>query len=176
MIAERVAATQFRRGEQEIRQWPEPIDDAAFYGLAGEIVRTIEPHSEADPCALLVQILVGIGSLIGPGPHFKVEADRHFTNEFVALVGKTSKARKGSSLGHVRRLLHLVDPAWNKDRVQSGLSSGEGLVWAVRDHSVVAEPDTANDSENRLGDGGVADKRLLVVESEFASCPFGKPV
>src|SRR6185369_15445845 len=36
-------------------QWP-VIDDAAFHGLAGEVVRTIEPHSEADPVALLLQL------------------------------------------------------------------------------------------------------------------------
>ena len=29
--------------------WPDPIDRAGYYGLAGEFVRLIEPHSEADP-------------------------------------------------------------------------------------------------------------------------------
>jgi 5S rRNA maturation endonuclease (ribonuclease M5) len=29
--------------------WPDPPAEAAFHGLAGDIVRTIEPHSEADP-------------------------------------------------------------------------------------------------------------------------------
>jgi len=28
--------------------WP-AIDDAAYYGLAGEVVRAIDPHTEADP-------------------------------------------------------------------------------------------------------------------------------
>ena len=37
--------------------WPEPIDEAAFHGLAGEVVRTIEPHSETDPVAILLQVL-----------------------------------------------------------------------------------------------------------------------
>jgi len=43
-----------------------------------------------------------------------------------------------------------------QDRIQNGLSSGEGLIWAVRD-------DLGKD------DPGVQDKRLLVVEGEFAS-------
>jgi len=34
--------------------WP-VMDDAAYYGIAGDIVRTILPHSEADPVALLSQ-------------------------------------------------------------------------------------------------------------------------
>src|SRR5439155_19257907 len=28
-------------------RWPEPIAPAAFHGLAGEVVRLIEPHTEA---------------------------------------------------------------------------------------------------------------------------------
>ena len=29
--------------------WPAPLHDDAFHGIAGDFVRTIEPHSEADP-------------------------------------------------------------------------------------------------------------------------------
>ena len=36
--------------------WPDPIDQAAYHGLAGEIVGLIEPHSEADPIALLAAV------------------------------------------------------------------------------------------------------------------------
>jgi hypothetical protein len=62
--------------------------------LAGEIVHTIEPHSESDPAALLLQLLVAFGSVVGRGPHFKAESDRHGLNLFTVLVGETSKARK----------------------------------------------------------------------------------
>ena len=41
--------------------WPDPLDAVAYHGLAGELVRTIEPHSEADPVALLAQFLVAVG-------------------------------------------------------------------------------------------------------------------
>ena len=44
--------------------WPQ-IDEAAFQGLAGEAVKAIEPHSEADPVALLMQFLTMAGNLIG---------------------------------------------------------------------------------------------------------------
>jgi 5S rRNA maturation endonuclease (ribonuclease M5) len=37
--------------------YPAPPDEAAFYGLAGDLVRRIEPHTEADPVALLSQVL-----------------------------------------------------------------------------------------------------------------------
>ena len=42
----------------------------------------------------------------------------------------------------------------------SGLSSGEGLIWAVRD------PGENGDGQS---DSGVADKRRIVLDGEFAS-------
>jgi hypothetical protein len=77
--------------------WPAPPSEEAFHGLAGKIVRAIEPASEADPAALLVQVLLAFGNAVGRSAHFCVEADRHHANEFAALVGKSSKARKGTS-------------------------------------------------------------------------------
>jgi Bifunctional DNA primase/polymerase, N-terminal/Primase C terminal 1 (PriCT-1) len=156
--------------------WPETPKEEAFQGLAGEIVRVIEPHSEADPVALLVQLLVAFGSAAGRGVHFRVEADRHHANLFAVLIGQTSKGRKGTSLGQARNLLQQVDEDWNGNCVQSGLSSGEGLIFAVRD--AVCRPGRpskkgtihSNDGNIKLVDAGVQDKRLLVVEPEFAQC------
>ena len=86
------------------RGWPPPLDAAALHGLAGQIVRTIEPHTEADPVALLVQFLTAFGSFIGRGPHYAVEGDEHHANLYAVLVGETSKARKGTSWGRIRQL------------------------------------------------------------------------
>jgi len=44
---------------------PAPLGEAAFHGLAGRIVHRIEPHSEADPAAILVQLLIAFGNLVG---------------------------------------------------------------------------------------------------------------
>jgi hypothetical protein len=153
--------------------WPSPVAKEAFQGLAGEIVRAIEPHSEADPVAILVQFLTAFGSAAGRHVFFPVEADRHFANIYVVLVGETAKARKGTSLGHVLRLCEYADPAWRRERVVEGLSSGEGLVWAVRD--AVVSREAIKEKGRVVGyqeietDAGVADKRLLVTESEFAA-------
>jgi len=132
------------------QEWPKPLTDEAFYGLAGELVHTIEPHTEADPAALLIQFLDAFGNVVGREPHFLVESDRHGMNLFVVIVGETSKARKGTSWGRIRSLFEAVDPDWVLEKISSGLSSGEGLIWEVRDP-------------------GVTDKRLLVMEGEFAS-------
>jgi hypothetical protein len=134
--------------------WPAPPAPAAYHQLLGEIVTRIAPHTEADPVAILTQLLVTFGAAAGRGVWFAVEATRHHPNEFMLLVGDTSKARKGSSWDHVRRLLSAIDPPLEQ-RILTGLSSGEGLIWAVRDP-------TAQDP-------GIADQRLLVIEPEFAS-------
>ncbi len=134
--------------------WPAPPDAAAYHGLPGAIVAKIAPHTEADPVAILTQLLVACGALIGHGAHFQVEATLHHPNEFAVLVGDSSKARKGSSFDHVAKLMTEADPSFTS-RLSTGLSSGEGLIWTLRDPAGQ--------------DPGAADKRLLIVEPEFAS-------
>jgi hypothetical protein len=154
--------------------WPDPPGEEAIYGLPGRIVRTIEPASEADGVALLAQTLTAFGNAIGRSAHFVVEADRHHAVEFMLLIGKTSKARKGTSWGRVKGLYGEVVEQWVRDRIQTGLSSGEGLVWAV--HDPIAKREKVNNGKGQSpsyeeveADPGVEDKRLLVVEPEFAS-------
>src|SRR5688572_9104999 len=45
--------------------WPEPLSKAAFHGIAGEWTSRLDPHTEADPAALLIQLLVSFGNAIG---------------------------------------------------------------------------------------------------------------
>ena len=111
------------------RPWPEPPAREAYVGLAGDIVRAIEPHTEADPVALLAHVLVGFGSMIGRTAHYVVEATPQYANEFVVLVGRTAKGRKGTAEDRVRAILRVVDPEWDRDHVVDGLSSGEGIIW-----------------------------------------------
>ena len=152
--------------------WPEPLCAEAFHGLAGEVVDLIAPQSEADPAALLIQFLVAFGNAIGRRPFFEVEGDQHATNLFTVMVGETAKARKGTSWSRIRRLFMLAEEAWVTGRVESGLSSGEGLIWAVRDPVERLERVRKGDEtcyETMISDSGVQDKRLLVLEEEFAS-------
>jgi hypothetical protein len=127
--------------------WPEPLGQAAMLGLVGRIVAAIAPHSECDPAALTLAFLVAFGNEIGRVPHFIVERTRHALNLFVLLVGLSSKGRKGTTQAYVDDLFSRVIPHWAETRVQSGLSSGEGLADAAR----------------RLGDN----PKLFFVEPEF---------
>jgi len=152
--------------------WPSPPDPLVYHGLAGRIVGALDPHTESDPMAILVQLLAAFGSAIGRGPHFLHEATRHPPCLNVVLVGQSSKARKGTSLQHVRALLGEADPEWAKRRIISGLSSGEGLINAVRDDKYERRPRKEGTKivgyDDVLVEAGELDKRLLVLESEFA--------
>lgn len=106
-----------------LREWPK-LDDAALQGLPGEIVETVDPHTEADPVAVLANLLVAFGNAAGRGAYVEVGADRHHLNTNVALVGKTASGRKGTSWGPVRDLMHAADAGWAEDQVLGGLSSG----------------------------------------------------
>src|SRR5262245_49789867 len=43
--------------------WPKLAEDA-LHGLAGEVVVVLEPHTEADRAALLLQFLTGFGNAV----------------------------------------------------------------------------------------------------------------
>ena len=156
-------------------QKPEPIlSDDAFYGVAGEIVGAIEPHTEADPAALLVTFLAMAGNAIGRDPHAVAEAARHGANLFAIIVGDTAKGRKGSSYQQIRELFSRADPIWATNCISGGLSSGEGLIWQIRDaiEKLVPLRDNGKQTgeyETVVTDEGVTDKRLMVIEGEFAS-------
>lgn len=134
-------------------EWPAPLEEEAFYGLAGDFVRLVEPHSEADPAALLLSFLVGAGCAVGLNAHFDVSGAPHPARLFCALIGATSTGRKGTSLAPVKRVLKMADPDF-ANCIASGLQSGEGLIHHVRD---------ATES-----DPGISDKRLLVLEEELS--------
>jgi hypothetical protein len=150
-------------GSVPARAWP-VLDEAALYGLAGDVVRTIEPHTEGDPVALLVNFLVMFGSAVGRSPHARVGAAKHHANLYAIHVGETARARKGTAHGEAQRVMERADPEW-KARVQGGLSSGEGLIYAVRDPIWKLN----RDGELKLVDPGIDDKRLLAVESEYSA-------
>jgi len=131
----------------------------ARYGLAGDVVRALEPHTEADPAGLLCNFLAGFGNLVGPGPHYLLGAEPHPPRLNVLVVGATARSRKGTSWSAIAQVLEQADPGWAERRIKSGLASGEALVQAVRD-----------ETRNRAGelvDAGEPDKRLLVLEPEF---------
>ena len=143
---------------------------AARHGFAGRVTATLDPYTEADPAATLISVLVMVGNVIGPGPHARVSSDRHPLRENVLLVGPTGKGRKGMSWSGPRELIRRADPTW---RERSGASSGEGLIYHVRDPREEKQPIKEHGRvvgyETIIVDHGEPDKRLGLVEPEFST-------
>jgi hypothetical protein len=149
-----------------IPEWPNPPEDVAYHGLAGAVVRLIDPSTEADPVGVLLQLLIGFGNALGPGVWIVADGHFHHANEYAVTVGDTSRARKGTAWRRVRPFLAHVDSGWDDNRIAKGLSSGEGLIWEIRDPIHGTDKKTGN---LVITDPGVDDKRVMVVETEFGN-------
>jgi hypothetical protein len=153
-------------------RWPKPLT-AALHGVFGDIVQTIAPETEADPAAILVQLLALFANVIGRGPHFRVGTDLHYLTLFAVIVATSAKGRKGMSKNQARHVFESIDTDWVTHCNAQGLSSGEGLVYAVRDATTKMKPVMKHgrvvDYEKVVEDHGVNDKRLMIIEPEFAS-------
>ena len=130
---------------------PPALDAAAFHGVAGFLVRTLAPHTEADPAAVLLQFLAAFGNLVGPAPHCRVGTTRHGLNLFVILVGESSKARKGTSWRQISSLFAEADPLWSSRCVTTARPTPSTILHVLRDQ----QPAT--------------DRRLFLLSEEFAS-------
>ncbi len=129
---------------------------AIYRGLLGEIVLRVDggPHTEADPVGVLVTLIAAAGVLIGRATHVQIASTRHPLLVWPLLFGATGTGRKGESASTARLFL---DPAPEFAQLAiTGLSSGEGLIERIRDPRDEDDP------------GGTEDKRLFVLEPEFA--------
>ena len=121
------------------------LGDDALHGLPGEVVRTIDPYSEADPAAVLATFLTVFGCYVGPSPRI-IAGGVQTARLHTLIVGRSAKARKGSSAFPVLQVFEEVDRDWCDLQIIGGFGSGEAVINAA--------------------DGG--DPRVLVREEEFA--------
>jgi Protein of unknown function (DUF3987) len=110
---------------------PAPIldgDSAALRGLPGDVVRTLEPYTEADPAGLLLNTVTSFGAMVGQMAEVRVGMAHHPPALFVALIGRTSHSRKGTATAEVDGVMRLVEEGWHRDHQVSGFGSGEGFI------------------------------------------------
>ena len=103
------------------------LSQVARSGVAGEILGAIEPYSEADLAALLANLLVMVGHLAGNHPYMYAGHVKHPARLYVAVVGDTAKARKGTA----RSTVHSHLPFATELHITRGVGSGEGLIEAL---------------------------------------------
>jgi hypothetical protein len=158
------------------QQWPE-LDQEALSGLAGRFVELASRNSEADPAAILLTFLARFGVEVGSRVFLYVGDSKHYARIIVVVVGNSSKARKGTSGKPVLRVFELgeIDNNFNiyipASSSPGPLSSGEGLIWNVRDPVTAYKVDKkTGEGEEIVIDPGVEDKRLFILDEEFSSC------
>jgi hypothetical protein len=107
------------------------IGEAALHGLAGQIVRSVAPLTEANPAGILITLLCAFGALVGPGPCVYVGETPHMLRLFAVVLGRSGRDRKGESLRAVEPIIIGAAERVGSDFAAlrlDGLSSGEGLV------------------------------------------------
>ena len=141
-------------------KWPDPMRAEAFHGIAGDFVHTVQDQTEADPAGLLMTFLAACGSAVGNSPSISISGQRHTPRIWPVLVGSTASGRKGTTFPWVQHVVDAADPTWRKC-MASNVGSGEAVLWKVRD--------AADDQSDPASDQGGDDKRLFIMEGEFAS-------
>jgi hypothetical protein len=143
-------------------EWPELHKDS-LPGWIGEFVQLACEHSEAHEAAVLITLILRFAAEI-IGPYVNVGDSKQRSRTNAVIVGTSGKSRKGTSSKPVERLFYGLD---NCAQCTPGpLSSGEGLIYAVRDER--------QEYDKKLGhevvvDPGATDKRLFVLEEEFGA-------
>jgi hypothetical protein len=147
--------------------WPQPIGREAHRQLLGEIVDATDLTTEGDINAILLQHLVFFGNALGISdttPWCWGGRVVHRTNLFTLAVGATAYSRKGTATAEVSYIYRLVDLHWEKNHCKTGLSSGEGLITAVRDEEAHIDPKTG---DVVIDHPASKTKNVLFTENEF---------
>ncbi|MDP2443289.1 DUF3987 domain-containing protein [Rhodoferax sp.] len=150
---------------------PPVMSPDGFPGILKAIVEAATDSSEAHPVAVAANVLSLFSCAIGRVAYQRIGDAVIHARPYVLIVGKSGKARKGTAEHTPREIFKRADAMLrarhhSNDRLRihaGGLSTGEGVAYAIRDPK---EPD---EKTGKGGDPGVPDKRLMVIESEFAN-------
>jgi hypothetical protein len=140
-----------------------PVPDlACFYGLVGEVAREGSEGTETSPIAIAGNFISYLSCAIGRMPHLAVGNTSHHARLFCLHVGRSGRGRKGDAVALVSRIdeaLRASCKGLSPQVHRGGLSSREGLAALIHDGY----------SMGRRQVPAVEDKRLWVIESEFAN-------
>lgn len=136
---------------------PQPTP-AMFYGFVGEVARVAADGTEINPVAAAMVFLSFLGANVGGDSFYRIGNKVHHPLLFTLHIGRSGRGRKGDSQQLVHRIRHHInerDSSILGNFHDTGLSSREGLATLIHDG---------------FGDSpAIADKRLWVIESEFAN-------
>ncbi len=143
------------------RNAPRP-DPACLYGLVGDVARAGSDTTEANPYAVAANFIAFMGCAVGRGPYMPIGNTWHHARQFMLHIGRSGRGRKGDAMSLLSRIecaLRAISPSACPQVHRGGMSSREGLVYLIHDGYTEGQKEV----------GPVLDKRLLVIESEFAN-------
>lgn len=143
------------------RNAPRP-DPACLYGLVGDVAQAGSSNTEVNPFAIAAAMLAYLGAAVGRGPFMPIGDDWNHARLFMVHVGRSSRGRKGTAKKLIYRINNAVkalDEYLVPQVHRGGLSTREGLALMIHDGY--------KEGKNEVP--AIEDKRLLVVESEFAN-------
>lgn len=140
-----------------------PVADlACLHGLIGDVAHAGSEGTETNPVAIAANFMAYLSCAVGRGVCLPVGNTRHHARLFCLHVGRSGRGRKGDAVSLVLRIdqaLRAMDESFAPQIHRGGLSSREGLVALMHDGY----------RQGRVDVPAIEDKRLWVVESEFAN-------
>ncbi|WOP15915.1 hypothetical protein [Ottowia sp. SB7-C50] len=137
-------------------------DPACLYGLIGDVARAGSDGTETNAYAIAANFMAYLSCAVGRGVYLPIGNTRHHARLFCLHIGRSGRGRKGDAVSLVLRIdqaLRAMDNTFAPQIHRGGLSTREGLVALMHDGY----------RQNRQDVPAIEDKRLWVVESEFAN-------
>jgi len=129
-----------------------------FYGLVGDVAKVAATGTEINPVAAAMVYLSFLGANVGRDTFLLINNTYHHPRLFTMHIGRSGRGGKGDSqqlTQRIRRRIEERDSSALGKTHSGGLSSREGLAALIHDG---------------FGDSpAIADKRLWIIESEFAN-------
>lgn len=137
-------------------------DPACLHGLIGDVAHAGSEGTETNAVAIAANFMAYLSCAVGRGVYLPIGNTWHHARLFCLHVGRSGRGRKGDAVSLVLRIdqaLRAMDEGFAPQIHRGGLSSREGLVALMHDGY----------RQGRLEVPAIEDKRLWVVESEFAN-------
>ena len=143
---------------------PCPDREAMLCGLVGDVGRAAAVDTEVNPIAAAAGFISFLSAMAGSDVFLPIGNTRHHARVFTLHVGRSARGRKGDALSLSDRIRHELEFSDLLACVlgqthEGGLSSREGLVCLIHDGFQQGKQEIPP----------VDDKRLWIVESEFAN-------
>lgn len=137
-------------------------DPACLHGLIGDVALAGSDGTETNAGAIAANFMTYLSCAVGRGVFLPIGNTRHHARLFCLHIGRSGRGRKGDAVSLVLRIdqaLRQHSPAFAPQVHRGGLSTREGLATLIHDGY----------RQGRQEVPAILDKRLWVVESEFAN-------